>query len=90
VPVLTQGAALRSRQPTVLVENRLEAGSWRFRLTVVDDAGVESSPAELIVRVVQRTVPPGPVVRPDPIVVRPQPVVEPAPPAPLRPARPPS
>ena len=61
MPVLTPGEAARSRTPTFLVENRLEAGSWRFRLTVVDDAGLESAPAELVVRVVA---PRGPVTPP--------------------------
>lgn len=75
MPVLAQGIALRLREPTLLVENRLEAGSWRFRLTVVDDTGNESAPAELVVQVAARTTPPGPT-RPD-IVARPtdQPVV---------------
>ncbi len=61
MPVLTAGTALRSRVPTVTVENKLDAGSWRFRLTVVDDAGNESDPAELVVTVVQARTPVTPV-----------------------------
>lgn len=60
MPVLAAGTALRQRVPTVLVENRLEPGAWRFRLTVVDDAGNESAPAELVVQIVR----PGTPVRP--------------------------
>src|SRR5215218_4078744 len=52
MPVLVPGVAVRSRRPTLLVENDLAVGSWRFRLTVVDDAGLESRPADLVVRVV--------------------------------------
>ncbi len=58
MPVLTKGVATRSRDPTLLVENKLEAGSWRFRLTVLDDTGLESNPAELVVRVVAPPPPP--------------------------------
>ncbi len=87
MPVLTAGTALRSRSPTVTVENQLAAGSWRFRLTVVDDSGNESDPAELVVRVADvrpPTPPTGPVVGPvrpiDPVVLRDP--VRPVPPVP--------
>lgn len=36
-------------EPTVLVENRLPAGSFRFQLVCVDEAGNESAPAEIAV-----------------------------------------
>ncbi len=96
MPVLTQGAVFRSRSPTLAVENRLEVGAWRFRLTVVDDAGNESAPDELVVKVQARTAPTDPtrpaVVRPEmlrPGIVRP---VDPRivrPVTPIRPVRPP-
>jgi hypothetical protein len=86
MPVLNPGVATRSRSPTLVVENRLDPGAWRFRLTVVDDTGLESAPAELVVRVVEQRLPPtgptGPIVRPtDPRVVEPI--------RPITPSRPP-
>ena len=68
MPVLVPGVAVRSRRPTLLVENDLAVGSWLFRLAVVDDAGLESKPAELVVRVVART-DPGPIADIGPVVV---------------------
>ena len=58
MPVLVPGKAVRSRTPTMLVENPLEAGRWRFRLTVLDDDRNESGPAELIVTVRAGRTPP--------------------------------
>jgi hypothetical protein len=93
MPILAPGQVLRSRAPTLLVENRLEAGDWRFRLTVVDDSGNESAPTDLVVRVAAPTpTRPDPVrptdpLRPiDPRIVRPQPD---RPIRPIRPLRPP-
>jgi len=86
MPVLTQGAAVRSREPTLAVENKLDAGSWRFRLTVLDDAGNESAPAELVVRVQAPATPTGPV-RP---AVRPDAILRPADPVVVQPIRRPS
>ena len=37
MPVLTEGQTVRSREPTILVENRFEPGNYRFRLVVIDD-----------------------------------------------------
>jgi hypothetical protein len=68
VPVLVPGVAVRSRRSTLLVENDLAVGSWLFRLTVVDDAGLESGPADLLVRVVAARPRPVPVVDPVPVV----------------------
>jgi len=88
MPILTPGAVTRVRQPTLLVENRLEVGSWLFRLTVVDDGGLESDPADLVVRVIDPTGPVGPVgpiVR-DPRILEPLPPLEPTrPTGPIRP-----
>lgn len=56
---LTPGQVFSSRSPRVTVENPLRPGAWRFRLTVVDNDGNESAPAELVVTVTARaTVPP--------------------------------
>jgi len=70
MPVLVPGVAVRSRRSTLLVENDLAVGSWLFRLTVVDDAGLESGPSDLVVRVVASPTPPRPVpiVGPVPVV----------------------
>jgi hypothetical protein len=95
MPVLVQGVATRSRAPTLLVENKLEPGSWRFRLTVVDDSGLESAPAELVVRVLDppRQPPAGPIeparpgVGPGVSIAPPPPPTRPT--TPRRPARPP-
>ena len=83
MPVLVPGAVTRSRKPTLLVENKLDPGSWRFRLTVVDDSGLESAPAELVVRVLEppRQPPIGLVTRPESVVS------PPPPPRPVRPRR---
>jgi hypothetical protein len=91
MPVLTQGSVFRARDPTLLVENKLDVGAWRFRLTVVDDAGNESAPSDLVVQVRARTAPTGPT-RPDltrPDLVRPidPRIVQPI--TPIRPVRPP-
>jgi hypothetical protein len=40
-----------SGEPTVLVENKLPPGSFRFQLVCVDEAGNESAPAEITVNV---------------------------------------
>src|SRR5215207_1525617 len=95
---LTLGRVLRTREPTLLVENDLAPGRHRFQLTVVDDGGLESEPTELVVAVLARRgpslpVPPGriPIGRVDPVVATPvrpspppQPVIGPV----IRPIRP--
>lgn len=96
---LTPGRVFRSREPTLTVENDLAPGRHRFQLTVVDDGGLESDPAELVVTVLDRRVspPPPPITtgttgittgtlgRLDPrIVVTPSPPVSP-PPTPIGP-----
>ena len=76
---LTPGKTVRSRDPELLVENALAAGSWRFQLVVVDEEKNESEPVELIVQVA----PLRPVRPRDPVLepvrpVRPlDPVIEP-------------
>ena len=46
---LTPLEPFRSAESTVLVENPLPAGRFRFQLVCVDEAGNESDPAELTV-----------------------------------------
>lgn len=83
---LTPGKALRSKTPSVTIENQLDIGTWRFQLTVVDDDKNESAPAVLAVNVVARRVigggltpVPAPVLVSDPVRVTPAPS-----PAPIR------
>lgn len=95
MPVLAQSKTVRSDVPTLLVENPFAPGRYRFELTVVDDAGNESVPAQIVVEVRARPVVIDPrldvaVVRPvlDPrIVVDPR-RVTPIGPVPIRPLRP--
>jgi len=61
---LVQGQVFRSPDPLLRVDNRLAPGTWRFRLVVIDNDGVESAPAELLVRVQQVVVPPAPTTDP--------------------------
>ncbi len=51
---LVPGRVFRSREPLLTVDNALDPGAWRFRLTVIDDERNESEPAELVVRVEER------------------------------------
>lgn len=79
MPVLNPGRTVKSREPLLTVENELEPGTWLFRLTVVDDEGKASEPADLVIRVVGQLVPnqpagPGGIVTGPavpPIIVRP-------------------
>lgn len=56
---LVPGKTLAQKAPELVVENRLKVGRWRFRLSVVDAAGNESRPAELVVQVADD---PGPLI----------------------------
>jgi hypothetical protein len=49
--VLTPGKPFSSRDPVLLVENKLAAGAATFALTVVDEAGNVSASAQLRVTV---------------------------------------
>lgn len=82
MPVLTIGQPLETRRPTLLVENKLAAGSHRFALVVVDDAGNQSAPDELVVTVRRVLAPPPAPVPPRPLPVPPVPA-----PPPIRGAR---
>jgi hypothetical protein len=59
--LLTAGETLRSKTPTLLVENRLAPGSYRFRLVVIDNDRNPSAPVELLVKVVSRQLPTLPI-----------------------------
>lgn len=69
MPVLVPGRAVRSREPRLLVENRLEPGTYVFRLTVLDAGRNESAPVELTVRVQRGVIGPG-IVEPEAPVKR--------------------
>jgi hypothetical protein len=77
MPIFAPGRPIDSVRPTVLVENPLTIGRHRFTLTVVDDAGTESKPDELVLEVRGRsTVGPLPGVVP-PIVFPTAPPLQP-------------
>jgi len=59
MPVLIPGRPFLSRDPVLLVENRLAPGAATFALTVLDEDGNVSAPAQLRVTVV-RSAPPVP------------------------------
>jgi hypothetical protein len=63
---LVPGTAFRSRDPKLVVENRLDPGISVFMLTVVDDQGNESAPVQLSVTVLRPAPPPLPPVPPPP------------------------
>lgn len=48
---LTPGRPFTVAEPHLLVENQFAPGRYRFQLVVIDDGGLESDPAELIVSV---------------------------------------
>jgi hypothetical protein len=83
MPVLVQGRPLVQREPALVVENRLAAGRWRFRLVVVDDAGNASAPADLVVTVARDgSADPAPRGPTRPVLDVPPPVRPVAPPTP--------
>ncbi len=51
MPIFAPGRPIDSVRPTVLVENPLTIGRHRFALTVLDVAGIESKPDELVLEV---------------------------------------
>lgn len=51
MPELSPGKPVTSKTPELLVENKFDAGLYRFELVVIDDSGLESAPAELVVTV---------------------------------------
>ena len=65
MPTLTPGKPFTVAEPQLLVENRLAAGRHRFQLVVIDEAGLESEPAELLVTVREANREPVRPTRPD-------------------------
>jgi len=51
MPTLAPGQPITTGEPRLLVENPFAPGRYRFQLVVIDDSGLESDPAELIVSV---------------------------------------
>jgi len=60
--VLKEGVPVTQDDPLLKVDNRLEAGRHRFQLEVIDEAGLVSEPAVLVVSVSA----PAPAPRPTP------------------------
>ncbi|MEM6898247.1 MAG: hypothetical protein AAF583_00545 [Pseudomonadota bacterium] len=58
---LVPGKPFEQKQPLLRVNNRLKAGVHRIRLVVIDEAGLESAPADLLVKVKAK-----PAVKPTP------------------------
>ena len=57
---LVAGKPFRSRSPTLVVDNKLGIGSYKFQLVVVDDEGNLSASHELVVTVRPVVTPPRP------------------------------
>lgn len=70
MPTLTPGKPITVREPQLLIENKLRPGRYRFRLVVLDDSGLESDPAEMIVSVQDVVRPTDPTVRREDILDR--------------------
>jgi hypothetical protein len=70
--VFTPNKPFESPKPAVVVDAGLAPGQYRFRLVVVNDAGVSSKPVEVIVTVEPgRLTLPGTIINPGPIVIGP-------------------
>ena len=64
---------ITTREPAIAVDAGLPVGRHRFRLEVIDGAGLRSAPDEIVFEV-QRI-----IVDPGPVVVNPGPVINPGP-----------
>lgn len=61
MPILTEQKTVRTPEPALEVENRLEPGLHRFRLEVLGARGQRSVPDEIVVQVARvRGLPAGP------------------------------
>ena len=56
------GQAIRSVEPTIVVDAGLPAGAHRFQLEVIDSTGQRSAPAVAVVTIQRLTIPVPPVV----------------------------
>ena len=65
MPILTPNTPFISKTPLISVDNKLAAGTFTFSLTVVDDSGNISAPAQLRVTVVKP-------ITPDPSILPPE------------------
>ena len=69
MPTLIPGQPITVPTPELLVENRFTPGRHRFQLVVIDEAGLESLPFELVVTVRRPIIPrpdrPDVIDRPD-------------------------
>ena len=66
-----------TREPTIVVDAGLPIGRHRFRLEVVDSAGLRSAPDDALVDVQRIIVDPGPLIPSGPIIPTPGPVIGP-------------
>ena len=66
-----------TREPTIVVDAGLPVGRHRFRLEVVDSAGLRSKPDDALVDVQRIIIDPGPIIPSGPIVPTPGPVIGP-------------
>ena len=51
MPIFKPGVSIETKEPTIVIENRLRPGRYRFQLVVVNRRGQTSEPAtwELVV-----------------------------------------
>ena len=75
MPVLTPGKPFMSRDPVLLVENKLAAGAATFALTVLDQAGNVSASAQL--RVTVKPAPPPQPTLEQPVSPLVRPIIQP-------------
>lgn len=67
--LFTPNKPFESPKPSVVVDKGLAPGQYRFRLVVVNAAGVSSKPAEVIVTVEPgRVTIPGTILNPGPVI----------------------
>ncbi|GAA4049459.1 hypothetical protein [Parerythrobacter jejuensis] len=57
MPALKLNKTVTQKSPTLAVTNKFKPGTYRFRLSVIDDAQNESAPTEIVVTVIKPTAP---------------------------------
>lgn len=55
MPAFKPGTTIQTREPVVTVDAGLAPGTYRFRLVVTNERGVESLPAEFTITVLRLT-----------------------------------